>query len=92
MKGFSHLTSKNKNNVSYTNYLILRSENSLSEQVGKHGKVFWFSPKSKCAEEKFIKGNFLEMTPCWIWIEDTVFYVGGVPSNFKVSYPAVFFA
>lgn len=47
---------------------------------------------SSTAEEKFIKkGEFtgddalLDLDP-----EDTVFYVGGVPSNFKVSYPARF--
>lgn len=47
---------------------------------------------SSTAEEKFIKkGEFagddslLDLDP-----EDTVFYVGGVPSNFKVSFPAIF--
>lgn len=47
---------------------------------------------SSTAEEKFIKkGEFsgddslLDLDP-----EDTVFYVGGVPSNFKVSSPAIF--
>lgn len=47
---------------------------------------------SSTAEEKFIKkGEFagddslLDLDP-----EDIVFYVGGVPSNFKVSYPAMF--
>lgn len=47
---------------------------------------------SSTAEEKFIKkGEFagddslLDLDP-----EDTVFYVGGVPSNFKVSHPAMF--
>lgn len=58
-------------------------------RVGKHGKVFLTVPSlSSTAEEKFIKkGEFagddslLDLDP-----EDTVFYVGGVPSNFKVSY------
>lgn len=62
-------------------------------RVGKHGKVFLTVPSlSSTAEEKFIKkGEFagddslLDLDP-----EDTVFYVGGVPSNFKVSYPATF--
>lgn len=62
-------------------------------RVGKHGKVFLTVPSlSSTAEEKFIKkGEFagddslLDLDP-----EDTVFYVGGVPSNFKVSYPAIF--
>lgn len=60
-------------------------------RVGKHGKVFLTVPSlSSTAEEKFIKkGEFagddslLDLTP-----EDTVFYVGGVPANFKVSYRA----
>ncbi|EGV94984.1 Laminin subunit alpha-4 [Cricetulus griseus] len=57
------------------------------ERVGKHGKVFLTVPSlSSTAEEKFIKkGEFadddslLDLTP-----EDTVFYVGGVPANFKL--------
>ncbi|XP_077018813.1 laminin subunit alpha-4 isoform X2 [Tamandua tetradactyla] len=57
------------------------------ERVGKHGKVFLTVPSlSSTAEEKFIKkGEFagddslLDLNP-----EDTVFYVGGVPSNFKL--------
>uniref|UniRef100_A0A250Y884 Laminin subunit alpha-4 n=1 Tax=Castor canadensis TaxID=51338 RepID=A0A250Y884_CASCN len=57
------------------------------ERVGKHGKVFLTVPSlSTTAEEKFIKkGEFagddslLDLDP-----EDTVFYVGGVPSNFKL--------
>ncbi|KAF5919960.1 hypothetical protein HPG69_014326 [Diceros bicornis minor] len=57
------------------------------ERVGKHGKVFLTVPSlSSTAEEKFIKkGEFagddslLDLDP-----EDTVFYVGGVPSNFKL--------
>ncbi|XP_006157079.1 laminin subunit alpha-4 isoform X2 [Tupaia chinensis] len=57
------------------------------ERVGKHGKVFLTVPSlSSTAEEKFIKkGEFsgddslLDLEP-----EDTVFYVGGVPSNFKL--------
>ncbi|XP_037376153.1 laminin subunit alpha-4 isoform X1 [Talpa occidentalis] len=57
------------------------------ERVGKHGKVFLTVPSlSSTAEEKFIKkGKFsgddslLDLDP-----EDTVFYVGGVPSNFKL--------
>lgn len=46
---------------------------------------------SSTAEEKFIKkGQFteddslLDLDP-----EDTVFYVGGVPSEFKVRYPSL---
>ena len=62
-------------------------------RVGKHGKVFLTVPSlSSTAEEKFIKkGEFagddslLDLDP-----EDTVFYVGGVPSNFKVSYSVTF--
>lgn len=58
-------------------------------RVGKHGKVFLTVPSlSSTAEEKFIKkgglsGNdsLLDLTP-----EDTVFYVGGAPVHFKVSY------
>ncbi|XP_060046586.1 laminin subunit alpha-4 isoform X2 [Erinaceus europaeus] len=57
------------------------------ERVGKHGKVFLTVPSlSSTAEEKFIKkGQFtgsdslLDLDP-----EDTVFYVGGVPSEFKL--------
>ncbi|XP_055472145.1 laminin subunit alpha-4 [Psammomys obesus] len=57
------------------------------ERVGKHGKVFLTVPSlSSTAEEKFIKkGEFagddslLDLSP-----EDTVFYVGGVPANFKL--------
>lgn len=57
------------------------------ERVGKHGKVFLTVPSlSSTAEEKFIKkGEFagddslLDLDP-----EDTVFYVGGVPANFKL--------
>ncbi|KAG8510968.1 Laminin subunit alpha-4, partial [Galemys pyrenaicus] len=57
------------------------------ERVGKHGKVFLTIPSlSSTAEEKFIKkGHFseddslLDLDP-----EDTVFYVGGVPANFKL--------
>ncbi|KAM6180735.1 laminin subunit alpha-4 [Erethizon dorsatum] len=57
------------------------------ERVGKHGKVFLTVPSlSSTAEEKFIKkGEFagddslLDLDP-----KDTVFYVGGVPSNFKL--------
>ncbi|KFO20646.1 Laminin subunit alpha-4 [Fukomys damarensis] len=57
------------------------------ERVGKHGKVFLTVPSlSSTAEEKFIKkGEFagddslLDLDP-----EDMVFYVGGVPSNFKL--------
>ncbi|XP_042526413.1 laminin subunit alpha-4 [Dipodomys spectabilis] len=57
------------------------------ERIGKHGKVFLTVPSlSSTAEEKFIKkGTFagnnslLDLSP-----EDTVFYVGGVPSNFKL--------
>lgn len=58
-------------------------------RVGKHGKVFLTVPSlSSTAEEKFIKkgglsedDSLLDLAP-----EDTVFYVGGVPANFKVSY------
>lgn len=58
-------------------------------RVGKHGKVFLTVPSlSSTAEEKFIKkgglsGNdsLLDLAP-----EDTVFYVGGAPAHFKVSY------
>ncbi|XP_010596568.2 laminin subunit alpha-4 [Loxodonta africana] len=57
------------------------------ERIGKHGKVFLTVPSlSSTAEEKFIKkGEFagddslLDLDP-----EDTVFYVGGVPSSFKL--------
>ncbi|XP_023561906.1 laminin subunit alpha-4 isoform X2 [Octodon degus] len=57
------------------------------ERVGKHGKVFLTVPSlSSTAEEKFIKkGEFagddslLDLDP-----KDTVFYVGGVPSDFKL--------
>ncbi|XP_058513125.1 laminin subunit alpha-4 isoform X2 [Ochotona princeps] len=55
------------------------------ERVGKHGKVFLTVPSlSSTAEEKFIKkgagdDSLLDLNP-----EDTVFYVGGVPSNFKL--------
>lgn len=60
-------------------------------RVGKHGKVFLTVPSlSSTAEEKFIKkgevsgdDSLLDLVP-----EDTVFYVGGVPANFKVSYTA----
>ncbi|XP_012660001.1 laminin subunit alpha-4 [Otolemur garnettii] len=60
------------------------------ERIGKHGKVFLTVPSlSSTAEEKFIKkGEFagddslLDLDP-----EDTVFYVGGVPSNFKLPAP-----
>ncbi|XP_006840046.1 PREDICTED: laminin subunit alpha-4 [Chrysochloris asiatica] len=56
------------------------------ERIGKHGKVFLTVPSlSSTAEEKFIKkGEFtgedslLDLDP-----EDAVFYLGGVPSNFK---------
>ncbi|XP_042117995.1 laminin subunit alpha-4 isoform X1 [Peromyscus maniculatus bairdii] len=57
------------------------------ERVGKHGKVFLTVPSlSSTAEEKFIKkgevsgdDSLLDLVP-----EDTVFYVGGVPANFKL--------
>ncbi|KAM5256538.1 laminin subunit alpha-4 [Ctenodactylus gundi] len=57
------------------------------ERVGKHGKVFLTVPSlSSTAEEKFIKkgevagdDSLLDLDP-----EDTVFYVGGVPANFKL--------
>ncbi|XP_028902955.1 laminin subunit alpha-4 isoform X1 [Ornithorhynchus anatinus] len=57
------------------------------ERVGKHGKVFLTVPSlSSTAEEKFIKkgevsgdDSLLDLKP-----EDTVFYVGGVPPNFKL--------
>ncbi|XP_058163283.1 laminin subunit alpha-4 isoform X2 [Dasypus novemcinctus] len=57
------------------------------ERVGKHGKIFLtVRSLSSTAEEKFIKkGEFagddslLDLDP-----EDTVFYVGGVPLNFKL--------
>ncbi|XP_040839080.1 laminin subunit alpha-4 isoform X2 [Ochotona curzoniae] len=55
------------------------------ERVGKHGKVFLTVPSlSSTAEEKFIKkgagdDSLLDLNP-----EDTVFYVGGVPSNFRL--------
>ncbi|XP_008582107.1 PREDICTED: laminin subunit alpha-4 [Galeopterus variegatus] len=72
--------------------LYLGSKNGAF-RVGKHGKVFLTVPSlSSTAEEKFIKkGEFagddslLDLDP-----EDTVFYVGGVPSNFKVSYKLAF--
>lgn len=62
-------------------------------RIGKHGKVFLTVPSlSSTAEEKFIKkGEFagddslLDLDP-----EDTVFYVGSVPSNFKVSFTSEF--
>ncbi|XP_072499167.1 laminin subunit alpha-4 isoform X1 [Notamacropus eugenii] len=57
------------------------------ERVGKHGKVFLTVPSlTSTAEEKFIKkgevsgdDSLLDLQP-----EDTVFYVGGVPPNFKL--------
>uniref|UniRef100_A0A8D0GDX5 Laminin subunit alpha-4 n=1 Tax=Sphenodon punctatus TaxID=8508 RepID=A0A8D0GDX5_SPHPU len=57
------------------------------ERIGKHGKVFLTVPSpSSTAEEKFIKkgevpgdDSLLDLEP-----ENTVFYVGGVPSDFKL--------
>nr|XP_048700717.1 laminin subunit alpha-4 [Caretta caretta] len=57
------------------------------ERVGKHGKIFLTVPSpSSTAEEKFIKkgevpgaDSLLDLEP-----KNTIFYVGGVPSNFKL--------
>ncbi|XP_044282126.1 laminin subunit alpha-4 [Varanus komodoensis] len=57
------------------------------ERIGKHGKVFLTVPSlSSTAEEKFIKkgevpgdGSLLNLEP-----KNTVFYVGGVPHDFKL--------
>uniref|UniRef100_A0A8C3SSI1 Laminin subunit alpha-4 n=1 Tax=Chelydra serpentina TaxID=8475 RepID=A0A8C3SSI1_CHESE len=57
------------------------------ERVGKHGKIFLTVPSpSSTAEEKFIKkgeapdaDSLLDLEP-----KNTVFYVGGVPPNFKL--------
>nr|XP_056712346.1 laminin subunit alpha-4 [Euleptes europaea] len=57
------------------------------ERIGKHGKVFLTVPSpSSTAEEKFIKkgevpgdDSLLDLEP-----KNTVFYVGGVPPNFKL--------
>jgi len=57
-------------------------------RIGRHGKMFLTVPSlSSTAEEKFIKkgevlgpGSLLNLEP-----ENAVFYVGGVPPDFKVS-------
>nr|XP_006123285.1 laminin subunit alpha-4 [Pelodiscus sinensis] len=57
------------------------------ERMGKHGKIFLTVPSpSSTAEEKFIKkgevlgaDSLLDLEP-----KNTVFYVGGVPPNFKL--------
>ncbi|XP_019375618.1 PREDICTED: laminin subunit alpha-4 [Gavialis gangeticus] len=57
------------------------------ERIGKHGKMFLTVPSpSSTAEEKFIKkgealgaNSLLNLQP-----ENTVFYVGGVPPDFKL--------
>ncbi|NWZ24573.1 LAMA4 protein, partial [Asarcornis scutulata] len=57
------------------------------ERIGRHGKILLTVPSlSSTAEEKFIKtgetlgpGSLLNLEP-----ENTVFYVGGVPSDFKL--------
>ncbi|XP_009980957.1 PREDICTED: laminin subunit alpha-4 [Tauraco erythrolophus] len=57
------------------------------ERIGRHGKMFLTVPSvSSTAEEKFIKkgeilgpGSLLNLEP-----ENTVFYVGGVPPDFKL--------
>uniref|UniRef100_A0A8D0C9K3 Laminin subunit alpha-4 n=1 Tax=Salvator merianae TaxID=96440 RepID=A0A8D0C9K3_SALMN len=57
------------------------------ERIGKHGKVFLTVPSpSSTAEEKFIKkgevpgdDSLLDLEP-----KNTVFYVGGVPPDFKL--------
>ncbi|NXC20882.1 LAMA4 protein, partial [Corythaeola cristata] len=56
-------------------------------RIGRHGKMFLTVPSvSSTAEEKFIKkgevlgpGSLLNLEP-----ENTVFYVGGVPPDFKL--------
>ncbi|XP_067149929.1 laminin subunit alpha-4 isoform X1 [Apteryx mantelli] len=58
-----------------------------TERIGRHGKMFLTVPSlSSTAEEKFIKkgevlgpGSLLNLEP-----ENTVFYVGGVPPDFKL--------
>lgn len=58
------------------------------DRIGKHGKVFLTVPSlSSTAEEKFIKkgevpgdDSLLDLEP-----KNTVFYVGGVPPDFKVT-------
>ncbi|NWX22672.1 LAMA4 protein, partial [Aegotheles bennettii] len=57
------------------------------ERIGRHGKMFLTVPSlSSTAEEKFIKkgellgpGSLLNLEP-----ENSVFYVGGVPPDFKL--------
>ncbi|KFQ55287.1 Laminin subunit alpha-4, partial [Nestor notabilis] len=57
------------------------------ERIGRHGKMFLTVPSlSSTAEEKFIKkgevlgpGSLLNLEP-----ENAVFYVGGVPTDFKL--------
>ncbi|XP_010117375.1 PREDICTED: laminin subunit alpha-4, partial [Chlamydotis macqueenii] len=57
------------------------------ERIGRHGKMFLTVPSlSSTAEEKFIKkgevlgpGSLLNLEP-----ENAVFYVGGVPPDFKL--------
>lgn len=77
--------------VFYTNCLGHKEKILCFHRVGKHGKVFLTVPSlSSTAEEKFIKkgagdDSLLDLNP-----EDTVFYVGGVPSNFRVSPSAIF--
>ncbi|NWU63800.1 LAMA4 protein, partial [Pterocles burchelli] len=58
-----------------------------TERIGRHGKMFLTVPSlSSTAEEKFIKkgevlgpGSLLNLEP-----ENAVFYVGGVPPDFKL--------
>uniref|UniRef100_A0A8C4WNR3 Laminin subunit alpha-4 n=1 Tax=Gopherus evgoodei TaxID=1825980 RepID=A0A8C4WNR3_9SAUR len=57
------------------------------ERVGKHGKIFLTVPSpSSTAEEKFIKKGEVPGADSLLDLEprNTVFYVGGVPSNFKL--------
>ncbi|XP_067402719.1 laminin subunit alpha-4 isoform X2 [Emydura macquarii macquarii] len=57
------------------------------ERVGKHGKIFLTVPSpSSTAEEKFIKKGEVPGTDSLLDLEpkNTVFYVGGVPPNFKL--------
>lgn len=57
-------------------------------RIGRHGKMFLTVPSlSSTDEEKFIKkgevlgpGSLLNLEP-----ENAVFYVGGVPEDFKVG-------
>ncbi|XP_034965000.2 laminin subunit alpha-4 [Zootoca vivipara] len=57
------------------------------ERIGKHGKVFLTVPSlSSTAEEKFIKKGEVPGDDALLNLEpkNTVFYVGGVPPDFKL--------